>query len=298
MNTRISSIIMSASLLLFCTVSIAALADGMPYPEKKPPQPAETPLDKSLNDIQNKEPPVAITPAEPTPAPVAEAPAPVAVPPATDTATAPKEETPPVPEARIVEVQPNTSFFGLSVGMYDPFTHDQKASSFNAEWQPGVQIAGFLQPIFGAFVTTNGAMMGYGGLGVPFNITDHVFMMPSAAVGAYKEGGGYDLDSTLAFRVGTELAYQFDDKSRLGLNMHVISNGTSTNREDRTEIIGLAYTMPIDSVSKPAEATPEQAPETQAPPPPPATTAAPPAEAAPAAPAADTTAPAEPPVTP
>ena len=47
-----------------------------------------------------------------------------------------------------------------------------------------MQIAGVLQPLFGAFATTNGAMMGYGGLGVPFNITDHVFLMPSVAIGS------------------------------------------------------------------------------------------------------------------
>ncbi len=195
----------------------------MPFPEAKP-LPNLAPLDQSLNDIEikAKQPPIDIVP--------------------------------PVPESRVVEVQSNTSFFGMSVGMYDPFTHSEKGASLNLEWQPGVRIAGVLQPLFGAIVTTNGTMLGYGGIGIPFNITDRVFMMPSVAVGAYHKGGGYDLDRTLAFRAGTELAYQFDDKSRLGLNFHVVTNGKSLKREDRTEIIGLAYTVPIEILSKPPSA--------------------------------------------
>lgn len=228
MKIRLSGLVAGAALLI-CASGPAAFADGMPFQTK--PQPILTPLDKALDDIETKEQPVNIAPEEKEEEEAAEA---------------PKADVPPVPESRVVEVQPNTSFFGLSVGMYDPFTHSEKATSFNLEWQAGTRIAGFLQPIFGAMVTTDGSLLGYGGLGVPFNISERVFMLPSVAVGAYKKGGGYDLDRTLAFRIGTELAYQFDDKSRIGLNMHVLTNGTSTARHDRTEIIGLTYTMPFE----------------------------------------------------
>lgn len=229
--------VLGAVAMLSMSTSSVSFADGMPFKEKKP-QPILTPLDEALNEIENTEPPVKI--AEPPPAEEKPEP-PVAV--------KTPEPVPPVPQSRIVEVQPNTSFFGLSVGMYDPFTHGEDAASFNLEWQPGVKIAGFLQPIFGAMATTNGALLGYGGVGVPINLTKNIFLMPSIAVGAYEEGNGYDLDRTLAFRVGTELAYQFENKSRLGLNAHVLTNGRSFDREDRTEIISLVYTTPLDILS-------------------------------------------------
>ena len=222
-----------AAALALSIVSSAALADGMPFESKKTP--ILTPLDQALEDIQNQEPPVEIAEPEPEPAPLPE-PQPE-----------PKIEAdlpPPVPNSRVVEVQPNTSFFGLSVGMYDPLTHGEQAASFNIEYQPGVKIAGILQPLFGALATTDGSLYGYGGIGVPFKVSKRIFLMPSVAVGAYKEGGGVDLDRTLAFRVGTELAYQFDNKSRLGLNIHAITNGTSFDRDDRTEVISLVYTTP------------------------------------------------------
>jgi lipid A 3-O-deacylase len=218
------------------TFSASAFADGMPY--KKKPVPVLTPLDQALSDIENKQQPVALKPEEKMiePSPLVQAPIP----------TAPVA---PVPDARVVEVQPNKSFFGLSVGMYDPMSHGKQAAALTLEFQPGVRILGVLQPIFGAMATTNGAIYGYGGVGVPMRLSKRILLMPSAAVGAYHEGNGYDLDRTIAYRLGTELAYEFDNKSRLGLNAHILTNGKSFGREDRTEIISLTYTTPFDLLS-------------------------------------------------
>lgn len=230
MKARLFSALLTGTAVLV-VVTATAMADGMPYGVTQP-QPQLTPLDQALDQLQ---PPVTVTQETET---TVETVAPVL-----------PQTPPPAPEQRVVEVQDNPSFFGLSIGMYDPLTHGEKAPSFNLEWQPSMKIAGVLQPIFGGFAATNGAMMGYGGVGVPFTITDRVFIMPSVAVGAYKEGAGYDLDRTLAFRYGTEIAYQFDDKSRLGINAHVITNGRSFDREDRTEVLSLVYTMPTTLLS-------------------------------------------------
>lgn len=231
---KISPLVFSASLLLCCSVSALALADGMPFVEP-PPQQNLTPIDKTLTAPPAAPAPAAAVtpPPAPAPAPQAEAPPPL----------------PPVPESRVVDVQPNTSFFGLSVGTYDLITHPSKSTAFNIEWQPGVKIAGNLQPLFGAMATTKGALLGYAGLGVPFNITDHVFLMPSLALGAYKDGGDYNLGRSIVERGGAELAYQFDDKSRLGLNFDVLTNGTSLQAVDRTEMVLLTYTIPLNTLS-------------------------------------------------
>jgi hypothetical protein len=261
-----SAIKIGLTAALLISASSIALADGMPFKEKSP-EPAMTPLDKALNEIENKQPPIAVTKpaAAAEPAPVV-APAPEPKPAEAKAPELPKpvEETkpvvaaaPPVPEARVVEVQPNSGFFGLSVGMYDPFTHGRQAASLNFEFQPGVKVAGILQPLFGGLVTTNGALMGYGGVGLPIKLDSHWMLMPSVAVGAYHGGGGVDLDRGIGFRVGTELAYVYDDNSRIGLNFHVLTNGTSMGRSDRTEVIGLTYTVPFELFSgKKKELTP------------------------------------------
>jgi len=239
-NVKFSSFVVSASVLLFCSVSAVALADGMPF-EQPQPKPNLTPINQSLT--------------APAAAPAAAAAAPAPAP------AAPAPLPPPVPESRVVDVQPDTSFFGLSVGMYDPFTHSSKSTAFNAEWQPGVKILGTLQPLFGAMATTKNALLGYAGVGVPFNIVDHVFLMPSVAVGYYKPGDDYDLGRKVVGRIGTELAYQFDDKSRIGLNIDALTNATSLQGRDRTEMVLLTYTLPLNAPVQ----TPDQPPVIQAP---------------------------------
>jgi len=243
-NVKSSILVFSASVLLFCSGGAGAFADGMPLPAATP-EPILTPLDNAPNGIQNKKPPLDVKPAAPEAAAEAEAPEAAAEP--------PQAEVPAVPESRVVEAQPDTSFLGLSIGMYDPFTHHEKATAFNLEWQPGVRIAGVLQPLFGAMATTQSAMLGYGGIGLPLKINDRIKLMPSVSIGAYEKGKGFDLGQIAVFRVGTELAWQFDDQSRVGLNAYVLTNGDSTRREDRTEIISLAYTMPLLALSKPVE---------------------------------------------
>jgi lipid A 3-O-deacylase len=215
-------IVLAAALL--CAVHTAARADGIP--EDKKPSPS---LERAIDALENQEPPVIVAPA---PAPIEQTPPPVAV-------------IEPVPETRVVEVPANSSFFGFSIGAYDPVTHGKLAAAFNFEWQPGVQLfGGRLQPLFGAMATSRGSLLGYGGIGTPVHLGKRIFLMPSFSVGAYKDGEGVDLGRTLAFRVGTELAYEFDDRSRLGLNIHAITNGESFNRRDRTEVISLVYTTP------------------------------------------------------
>lgn len=233
------------------------------------PVPAMTPLDQALDELQNMEPPVQIAPppkpvdvvevapVEPEPEPAMADPLPE---PGTPKAVVAEQEadepTPPAPFSRLIEVQPNSSFLGLSLGMYAPGSSKSRGASLGIEWQPGVKIVGVLRPLFGAFVTTRGAAMGYGALGLPIHLGKRIVVMPSFGVGGYAHGDGRDLGQALAFRGGGEISYEFDDKSRLGINAHIISNGKSTSKRDNTAIIGLVYTTPMDLLSgrpKPAE---------------------------------------------
>ncbi len=216
---------------LLATVSTAALADGMP--RAKAPAPILTPL---TQDVPADQPPVDMS------AP------PVVVVPEDMAAAVPPP--PAVPDSRIVEVQENTAFFGLSIGAYSPFTHRSNANgALNLEYQTGTKIAGYIQPIFGGMASGDGTLLGYAALGAPIRLGSKVFMMPSLGVGAYKKGGGYDLDRTLVYRLGGEIAYVFDNQSRLGLTGALIGNGKSMNREDFVETIMLTYTTPLNALS-------------------------------------------------
>ncbi len=227
-------------------------AGGMP---DSMPKEKISPLDEALMDIQRigtkENAPVSLAPKEKSVEPIkATKPKPVIkeTTPIKIKKQEPKKKA--VPDNRIVQVQPNSSFFGLSVGLYDGFSHDKAAMAFNLEYQPGVKIAGVLQPIFGAMITNQGTIFGYGGVGVPLDITDKVFVMPSVAVGSYHEGDGYDLGQSLAYRIGGELGWKLENQSRISLNAHIITNGDSFDKEDRTEVISLTYTTPLQKFSK------------------------------------------------
>ncbi|MBL1148306.1 MAG: hypothetical protein HND56_01725 [Pseudomonadota bacterium] len=242
-----TGLVCAAALTVFLA-GAPVFADGMPpgYTEEM------TPLDRALMDINGIEPdgdntPVPLTPQEKKVEPVQ------ATPPAPEAdATAEKAPVPQTaaPENRIVQVQEGTSFFGLSLGVYDAFTNGQLAGAFNFEFQPGVRIIGKLQPIFGAMLASNGAMFGYAGVGLPLDMTEKIFFMPSLAVGAYKDGAGVDLKKTIAYRLGAEIGTKLANGARLSLDAHMITNGRSLNHNDRTEFIGIKYTMPLQNFGK------------------------------------------------
>jgi len=242
-STFRTGLVCAAALTVFLA-SGPAFADGMPpgYTEEM------TPLDRALMDINGIDPdgdntPVPLTPQEQDVKPVQ------AVPPAPATTV---EKAPPpqtaAPENRVVQVQEGTSFFGLSLGIYDAFTNGQLAGAFNFEYQPGVRIIGKLQPIFGAMLASNGAMFGYAGVGLPLDVTEKIFFMPSLAIGAYKDGAGVDLKKTLAYRLGAEIGTKLKNGARLSLDAHMITNGRSLNHNDRTDFIGIKYTMPLQKI--------------------------------------------------
>ncbi len=236
---RIASCLLTVALL--SGFAAPALADGL-LTEKKT---APLPVLASPSGLQTGAAPVSMQPA-PAPAVVAAPVAPVVPAPVA-----------PAPAERVVEAQPESAFLGLSVGLYDAFSHGKQATAFNLEFQPGVRILGVVKPLFGFMATTQDTMYGYGGLGVPMKITDHVKFMPSVAFGAYTKGDGVDLGKTGVMRLGGELAYQFDNQSKFGINGYVLTNAESAKREDRTEVLGFFYSMPLSPIADPA---PPQAP--------------------------------------
>ena len=56
---------------------------------------------------------------------------------------------------------------------------------------------------------------------------------------------GKELGGTLEFRTGAELAWRFDDYSRLGLALHHISNASIYDSNPGTEMLVLTYSVPF-----------------------------------------------------
>jgi len=101
-------------------------------------------------------------------------------------------------------------------------------------------------PIMGLELSHRGSVYGYGGLMLDVYFGNHVVVSPNAALGYYSAGDGRDLGYPLEFRTGLEVAYHFDDGTRLGLAAHHISNAELGDFNPGIENLTLNYSVPFD----------------------------------------------------
>lgn len=140
----------------------------------------------------------------------------------------------------------DAAHFSLGVGYFDAFQRDDAAVEARAELRSNWHLLGFLDPFIGGSVTTDGGVYGFFGFKTDLYLGDRFVVTPSAAVGAYGRGSGKDLGSTLEFRTGAEFAWRFEDRSRLGIAIHHISNASIGDINPGTEIVAIVYSIPID----------------------------------------------------
>ena len=141
---------------------------------------------------------------------------------------------------------PNTDYLAFSLGSTGIFNgHDDSALSYGAEYRYKDIDCG-LRPIVGIWGTAKGSAYGYAGINwdLPLDTAPWV-ITPSLAAGAYRQGGGQDLGQALEFRTGIEVAYQFEDSSRLGAQLLHISNAGMADENPGMEALQLVYSLPL-----------------------------------------------------
>lgn len=134
----------------------------------------------------------------------------------------------------------------LAVGgdWFDGVDGEDSAAGLRLEYRSG-QPLWKLKPIFGLSATTDAAVYGYAGLRFDVYFARNFVISPSIAAAAYYEGDGKDLGSNLLLRSGLEAAYQFEDRSRLGINFYHMSHGEVFGDDNPgTETFGVTYSTP------------------------------------------------------
>jgi hypothetical protein len=139
------------------------------------------------------------------------------------------------------------AFIVFEVGKFD-FFDNVKSTSFNLEYRSSAKLW-FLKPFAGLMVNTDSAVYGYGGLLVDIYLGRRLVLTGDTAVGAYSHGDSKVLGSVLEFRSGMELAYRFDNRARLGVGFHHISNASIGNQNPGTEILSVIFAWPLGSGS-------------------------------------------------
>ena len=139
------------------------------------------------------------------------------------------------------------SFLTFGLGIYDVNKQDNTAADFRLEYRHGEKFWIF-KPWIGIEGTSDGAFYGAAGVLVDVYFGKRFVLTPSFGAGLYAEGSGKDLGHAVEFRSQIELAYRFDDRSRLGLAFSHISNASIVDKNPGVEILNLYYSLPLDGL--------------------------------------------------
>lgn len=140
------------------------------------------------------------------------------------------------------------AFLSAGAGYFDVVAQDDTAADFRLEYRHNEGLW-FLKPWVGVEATSDGAVFGAAGLLVDIHLGRRLVLTPSVGAGAYHDGSGFDLRNTLQIRSQAELAYRFDDRSRLGLAIAHISNAGLADDNPGTEVLTLYYHLPLDRLA-------------------------------------------------
>lgn len=118
------------------------------------------------------------------------------------------------------------------------------AAELRAEYRFG-DVLWFVSPFIGVQGTSSAAFYGYGGFGIDVNFGPNIVLTPNVAAGYFARGSGTNLGSWWEFRSGVELAWRFEDRSRLGVAVHHMSNAGLTRRNPGEQSVLLMYSVPL-----------------------------------------------------
>jgi lipid A 3-O-deacylase len=135
------------------------------------------------------------------------------------------------------------AFLTFGAGSFDMNGDDTQTLS--VEYTHGKRLFWEFKPMAGLMATFDGAFYVYGGLAVDIFLGQRLVLTPSLAPGLYMEGGGKDLGHVVEFRSSVKLAYRFDNRARLGLDLYHLSNAGLDDSNFGANALMLTYSMPL-----------------------------------------------------
>lgn len=123
----------------------------------------------------------------------------------------------------------------------------QEAGLFNIEYHSNKKLWHFT-PQMGIWGTNDGSAYIYAGVRLDVFIGNRVVFSPSFSPGLYHEGKGKDLGFIVEFRSSAEIAYRFDDYSRLSLGIAHLSNASIGDKNPGVETLTLTYSIPLTNI--------------------------------------------------
>ena len=140
------------------------------------------------------------------------------------------------------------AFLAVSVGGFD-VNDNESAGEFRIEYRSDRKYL-FVKPMIGLMLNTDGGVYGYGGINLDIFLGRRWVVMPNFAIGGYRRGSSKDLGNVIEFRSGLEIAYRFDDRSRLGVAFQHTSNASISNNNPGTESLVLTYSIALGATTR------------------------------------------------
>lgn len=135
------------------------------------------------------------------------------------------------------------AFIRFGAGYYD-INDNEDAGEFHFEYISDSKWWVFT-PQVGVMATTDSAAYIYAGVRLDLFLGRRWVLTPQFAPGLYEDGDGKDLGHVIEFRSALELAYRFDDRSRLGMSIYHLSNASLDDNNPGTEVLTLHYSLPV-----------------------------------------------------
>lgn len=134
-------------------------------------------------------------------------------------------------------------FLALSAGVFD-FDDDETSAEFRYEYRSDKKLY-HIGPFVGLMANSDGGVYGFGGIYLDIFLGRRFVVTPNFAIGGYAEGNSKDLGHVLEFRSAFEIAYRFDDRSRLGVAISHISNASIDDDNPGVNSLVLTYAIPF-----------------------------------------------------
>lgn len=139
-------------------------------------------------------------------------------------------------------------FITIAGGWFDMNRQKNDAGEFRLEYRSDRKFWIF-KPFGGVMGTTDQASYVYAGVLIDVFLGRRWVVTPSFAPGWYRRGDGLDLGYPLEFRSQLEVAYRFDNRSRLGVSFSHMSNASIGDKNPGTESLMLNYSIPLGAIT-------------------------------------------------
>lgn len=133
--------------------------------------------------------------------------------------------------------------FAAGGGYLDAGSHS--GGLFQVEYRFGKYYLFHIRPQATLILPTLGSVFFGIGLGVELYMTKNLLFTPSFSPGLYYKGCGRDLGYPLEFRESIEMAYEWQNKARLGFQFYHISNASLSDRNPGANALTLFLAIPF-----------------------------------------------------